>query len=148
MTYPYRPQYVKSISERSLEHEHPLVRRAACALSLRSPKPHVRKRLSQLIHRPDHSLSHLALYFWRFLQDDQVSMEELSRIKAGSGSDWVFLRTLPQLYAIAATDSTNVAKELSDYLMAHSASHSAKVNWHLKCLADATAWATHPASAG
>jgi len=147
MTFPYQQRCVKSISERYLQHEHPMVRRAACALLLRSPKAHVRERLSELIYHPDHSLSHLAMYFWRILEEDEFGMKEYGRIKAGSQDDWVFTRSLPRLYAIAATNSKEVAKALNQYIERYPKSHSTKVNWHIEHLIKETEWATLPAMA-
>jgi len=142
MTFPYQQRWAKSIAEKHLIHEHPMVRRAACALLLRSPKTHVRKRISELIYHPDHSLSHLAMYFWRISEEEAFGMEEYRRIKAGSKNDWVFTRSLPRLYAIASTKSEKVAKTLNQYLEDYPVSRSTKIKWHIEHLIKETEWAT------
>jgi len=146
ITFPYQQRSAKSIAEKYLIHEHPMVRRAACALLLRSPKGHARQRMSELIYHPDHNLSHLAMYFWRIFEEEAFGMEEYGRIKAGSKNDWVFTRSLPRLYAIAATNSKEVAKALNQYLEGYPRSHSTKVNWQVEHLVKETKWASLPAT--
>ena len=140
MTYPYRPASAKTLSERFLKHTHPMVRRAACALLTRSPKHHVRNRMAELIYHPEPGLNRLALYYYRFITDNDFVLSDLSRIKKGSTSDLAFVRNLPRFYAIAATEDAGSAEALHDLLTSRTASGSAKVTWHISKLLDLTKW--------
>ena len=107
--FPWKAKYAQSVAERCLKHRHFMVRCAACTLLLRSPKHHVRNRLGELIYDADPSISRLALFFLRFVQDKQFALDEISRMKKGSTTDLAFLFNLPKLYAIAATEEKTIA---------------------------------------
>ena len=146
LTFPYRDKFANGVADCLLRHDHPMVRRAACALLMRSPKDVVRKRLGELAHHADHGLGRLALYFQRFIQDDEFARAELGRMRKSEYSDYVFLRQLPQLYALAATQSRPVAESLSAFLSALPATRSTKVRWQRRELLSLTDWAKLPAS--
>ncbi|MBE3064253.1 MAG: RNA-directed DNA polymerase [Spirochaetes bacterium] len=129
-TYPYAPSRIKTVAEQFLGHDHPMVRRAACVLLVRSAVTHLRKRLASLIYHPDHALCCLALHFLRFVQDGPSAEKELSRISKGSKSDLSFIHAVPSLYAIAASERPEVAAKLHGYLAGLRRSRSAKVAWH------------------
>ena len=109
MTFPYDANHIKTLVDRYISHEHPLVRRAACMLLTRAPKSFLKKHLGNFIYHPDPGLNRMALYFYRFIEDSGTALNDLARIKKGSDSDIVFIRTLPRYYAMAKSDSEQVA---------------------------------------
>lgn len=138
--YPYKPEYAQRLSDKYLVNNHPIVRRAACVLLLRSPKLHVRKKLDGLIYHPDPSLSHLALYFLRLLQNRQFAQQELSRIRKSEHTDLAMQRTLPCLYAMAATEDRIIGGAAYDYLNKRFTTRSTKLNWHRHRLLNTLLW--------
>lgn len=140
--FPYHPKYVESIAVYFVQHEHPLVRRAACALLMRDIGKNVRKKLDNLIYDADHALSRLALYFRRFTIELQAGADELNRIRKSNQSDFVFTRQLPQLYALSATTHEKVASALTEYIQKRSLTRSTKIRWHQQALLAATGWAS------
>jgi len=145
MTFPYKQVHAKTLAEHFLKHDHPMPRRAACVFLLRSPQHHVRKRLEQLMHHPDHGVSRLALYLRRLSQEEQCGVQELARIKGSSQHDLLFVRNLPAMYAIAATEHRNLAASMYDLLDRRPKSRSPKVRWHCSQLIDLTRWSKRPA---
>lgn len=140
LTCPYHPRHALSIADQFLKHDHPMVRRAACAFLLRGPAAEVRNRLHELTHHPDNGLSRLALYFLRFLSDPSCVQQELDRFRKGRGTDFAFLRALPQLYAMAATQDASIASRLQIYVGGLSNSPSERIEWHKNRLLAAIAW--------
>lgn len=147
LTLPYQSRYAESLAEKFLKHEHPMVRRAACVLALRGPAGYVRTRLLSLTHHPDHGLSRLALYFLRFIGETQAAQQELDRFRKGQKNDFAFLRALPQLYAMAATDKAEIAAQLRDYIGKNARSASDKVEWHKARIMNNTEWAADETTA-
>lgn len=139
-TYPYTAGHAETIAEQYLKHNHPMVRRAACVLLVRSPDTHLRKRLSSLIYHPDHGLCCLALHFLRLVQDGQSAEQELSRMRRGKQGDVSFVRAIPSLYAMAASERPEVAENLNNYVAKLSRSRSVKVMWHRGKLLRLTQW--------
>lgn len=145
-TFPYKAASAQTLAERFLKDDHPMVRRAALVLLVRSPKHHVRDRLQELIYHPDQSVTRLALYLHRFIADREFAKSELGRINHSDQTDLVFLRNLPRLYAIAATEDDMVAKHLLEAVGKMLKSKSVKVAWHRERLADLTKWSLSPTS--
>lgn len=144
MTFPYDANHIKTIVNQYIFHEHPLVRRATCMLLTRAPKSFVKNQLGGLIYNPDPGLNRMALYFYRFIEDQATALKDLARIKKGSDSDIVFIRTLPRYYAIAKSESEQVASSLFDFLKARQKSKSSKVQWHVDQLLRLTGWPNTP----
>ena len=128
LVYPYRANHSKSLAEKYLVHDHPMVRRAACAVLVRSPAEHARDRLSRLIYHADPGVSRVALYFLRYTRDKGFAEAELARMKKARMNDYVFQKSLPSLYALAATEDSGVAKETLDYLAGLPKSKSVRIN--------------------
>lgn len=138
--YPYQPVHAASLADRHVSFNHPLVRRAACLLLLRGPKHHVRSRLRELVYDADAGLSRLALYFLRFIQDRQFAQQDIARMRKGSNTDFTLQRTLPRLYALAATEEPAIATETIEYIESLPTSRSAKLNWHKRTLHELLEW--------
>lgn len=141
MTYPYKPDHSKALSKRFLKPEyHPLVRRAACVLMLRSSKQYVQNELEKLIQQPEPNLMRMALYFNRFITDNDFAVKEISRIRQREKSDYIFIRSLPQFYAIAASNSSPSVEALYKFIKSWPKSKSAKIDWHITNLIKLTNW--------
>lgn len=139
-SYPYNPKFAERLANRYLANDHPVVRRASCILLLRGPKPYVRSRLHGLIYHPDLNINRLVLYFLRLLQDSQFVQQELARFKKSKHSDLTMQRTLPCLYAMAATENKSIAEAVYDYLERQYKSRSVKLNWHRDRLLHSLDW--------
>ncbi|MDO8140180.1 MAG: RNA-directed DNA polymerase [Candidatus Brocadiales bacterium] len=138
--YPYHQNYAKRLANKYLTNDHPIVRRASCVLLLRGPKTQVCTRLRELIYHPDPDVSRLALYFLRLLQDNQFSLQELTRLMRSKHSDITMQRNLPCLYAMASTENKNIAEAAYDYLEKQYKSKSTKLNWHRDKLLHSLGW--------
>ena len=139
-SYPYNPKFAERLANNYLANDHPVVRRASCVLLLRGTKPYVRTKLSELIYHPDLDINRLALYFLRLLQDCQFAQQELARFKKSKHSDLAMQRTLPCLYAMAATKNKSIAEAVYDYLEKQYKSRSVKLNWHRNTLLHSLDW--------
>lgn len=140
VVYPYRADFALKLSEKYLKHEHPLVRRAACALLMRSPKDKVRKHLEDLIYHADPGVNRLALYFLQFIRGRNFVEKALGRMNKGRKSDFVFQRSLPQLYATAATEDKNIAELIYNFIARYPDSKSPKICWQRERLIALTKW--------
>lgn len=143
--YPYQDSNALTIAKRYLRNDHPMVRRAAFLLLVRSPKHEVRERLDQLIYNADPSVSRLALYFRRHIRETAFAQQELSRMQHGGKSDVAFQRSLPKLYTLAASEEKAIAAALSTFVISYPATKSAKLAWHRDRLTQLTEWSV-PAS--
>lgn len=139
--YPYQPRFALKLAEKFLRHPHPMVRRAACVLLTRSPKHEVRKRLSALIYHADPGVSRIALYFQRLVQDKEFAKQELARMRKGSTHDFAFQRAVPRLYALAATESEEIAREVHGYVAGLGSTRSRKNTWQREQVLKLTEWA-------
>lgn len=139
--YPYQPRFALNLAKRFLRHSHPLVRRAACVLLTRSAKHEVRNQLSTLIYHADPGVSRLALYFQRLIQDKQFAKEEIARMRKGSTHDFAFQRSVPRLYALAATEDKDCAHEVHEYVAGLASTKSRKNTWQREQLLKLTEWA-------
>ena len=144
--YPYRHDYAESLAEKHLEFDDPIVRRASCVMLLRANKGRVRTRLQQLTYHADPSLSRLAIYFQRLVQDKPFALQELTRLRKGKSSDYAVLKSLPRLYALSATEDTQVAKETHEFVAKLSRSKSPKIDWHKAAIQSRTEWHLPPAT--
>lgn len=141
-TYPYPEKYALTAARQNLQHAHPMVRRAAFLLLVRSPKHEVRKWLRQLIYHADPGVSRLALFFLRYVQDKDYAQRELARFKAGGRSDVAFQRILPMLYALACSEEQDTATALAEFVTSFQSTKCAKLMWHREHLHALTEWAT------
>lgn len=142
-TYPYRPEHCKTIADHFIKHPHPLVRRATCLFVLRSPAGTVHKTLAALSHHPDPELARAALYFSRLHTDRQIAQEELAKLNTNDQSDSRLLRSLPQLYAVAASEDKHVAAALYAALGKLPKTRSPKVQFHRDAIMRLTDWAVN-----
>ncbi len=145
--YPYRADNAQKIADKYVVGNHPLVRRAACVLLLRSPKHHVRKRLSELIYDADPEVSRLALYFLRLVQDCEFARQDIARMRHGSNSEFAFQKSLPRLYALAATEEKDIASAVLNVLRGHPVPKSDKLRGHRAALEDRLTWSQVPPAA-
>ena len=144
--YPYHSNHAQRLAAKYLGNGHPIVRRTSCVLLLRGPKDQVRTRLQELIYHPDPNLSRLALYFLRLLQDSQFAQQELARFKKSTHTDLTMQRSLPCLYAMAATENKGIAEAAHNYVQRQYKSKSVKLSWHRDTLLRSLHW-TQNASA-
>jgi hypothetical protein len=144
VTLPYAPSRCFRLANRFLSHEHPFVRRAACLLMVRGRAAQVRKRLEELAYHPDRGVSRLSLFLRRLILDSQVAEQEVSRLRHSQGSDYVLLRSLPQVYALGTTESKSTALAVNGFLGQLPPSRSAKLMWHRAEILARTNWATAP----
>lgn len=142
LVYPYRTPYALNIASTFLDHEHPMVRRAACVLLTRCLNVELRKGLNELIYHADPGLSRLALYFHRFIYDKSFAVSELARMRNGATDDFAFQRRIPALYALTANQDRDIGKQVYDYISALPATKSRKNQWQRQKLLRITEWAT------
>ncbi len=140
VVYPYQPNYVLNISKKYLCHEHPMVRRAACMLLTRSSKHELRENLIELIYHPDPGVNRMALYFQRLIQDKNYSKQVLSSMISGSKTDYVFQKSIPNLYALAATEEKKIACGVCNFVKNYPPTKSQKNSWQRKRLLELTQW--------
>lgn len=140
-TYPYHEKRALSFANNGLKHRHPMVRRAAFLMLLRSPKHEVRKRIGQLIYHADPGVSRLALHFLRHIQDRPFAERELNRLKSASKTDLAAQRALPVLYAMAATEDKLIGQKVHQHVAQAPATKSEKLRWHWDKLLELTEWA-------
>ena len=140
--YPYAPDNAERLAIKFFKEDHPLVRRAACLLLLRGRKHVVREQLSELIYHADPNLSKIALYFLRFVHDNDFAAAEITQMRKGSRTDVAFHYALPRLYALAATPEKRTAEATLNYLDSLPPSRSKKIMWHRGHLRSLLEWST------
>lgn len=117
-----------------------MVRRAACVLLIRSPEHALRKNLEELIYYADPGINRLSLYFQRLIRDGDFATQNLSRIKSGNKSDFAFQRSLPHMYALAATEDKGIAREVYRVIKNYPSTKSQKNRWQREMLLERTKW--------
>lgn len=138
--YPYRDNYSFSLANKFLKHDHPMVRRAACVLLVRSPKDKLKKRLNDLIYHADPGINRLALFFLRFIQDKEFARKEISKMNKGNKSDYTFQKSLPKIYAMTTNGENDVGIELKRFINSYPKTNSARINWQRRTLLQRLEW--------
>ena len=140
VVYPYQAKYALTLSKKYLRYDHPMVRRAACVLLIRSPVHALRKNLEELIYYADPGVNRLALYFQRLIRDKNFAKQNVARMRKGSKSDYTFQRSLPHLYAVAATEDKEIAREVYRVIKNYPSTKSQKNRWQREMLLERTKW--------
>ena len=141
MSFPYKDKFIPKITSKYLDHEHPMVKRAALTILTRSPKNLVRERLNELKSHPDHDIAQLAFYFDRMCNDQEFATSELKSIRQGNKHDISIVRHLHQIYSASATNDSSIAKDVLKTLESIGRIRSAKLTWHFKEIRNRVEWA-------
>ena len=144
-SFPCSDDVAYKLSQKCLQNDHSLVRRAACVLLLRSQPKNARKVLNELIYHPDSNTSHLALYFLKLSRDKQFASQELSRMARSKQTDFILQRNLPALYALATSEEADIAKQATVYMKEKFKTHSKKLIWHRDKVSNLLNWANETA---
>jgi hypothetical protein len=142
--YPYRHNYIPKISKTFINHEHPLVRRAAVILLPRSKGIKINKQLLEYSRHPDHGVSSLAHYLIRLSTDTQYATKELDGFKKMNCSDNSIIRRMYVLYAASASTESEIARKVNEAFQCFAKSKSMKIQWHKTEIEKRTMWAYKP----
>lgn len=138
---PARESTALKRASNSLEHHHPYVRRAAMLMLARASAPDVRKMLPVLISDPDPPVARLAIHWQRHLLYKSVAQQALANLARRPATDQQFLYGLHWLYILRCHEDRATVSAVWATAERHARSASAKVQWHLRQIHAATAWA-------
>ncbi|MEK6760173.1 MAG: hypothetical protein AABY51_10420, partial [Deltaproteobacteria bacterium] len=140
MTFPYKEEYITKISLHYINHNHPMVRRAAIVILSRAPKKEARKYLRSFTRHPDVGVSRLAQYLDRLCNERDFAPMELANFRRSKLTDISMVCRLPQLYAASATEDIEIAREVDKTLKEMKKLKSSKLQWHQKMIYKRIQW--------
>jgi hypothetical protein len=143
-SFPYKQDYFPKIVRHYAQHPHPIVRRAALACLPRCPKDQVRKLVKEFGRHPDSADTRLAMYLDRLVGEPEYARQELARLRKGNDGDHASVRRTTTLFALAATESKVVAKDLLQTVDGFPRTHSPKLLWLRSQVRQRVEWAAEP----